>query len=143
MHWSNEWFAAEAETETGKKILVNGRMFTDNVRESGEYPMRMEIQWSYKGSADGLPTPEETEIIDRIMDISRSALENSRTAILTSMQTGCGQALYTFYTQNIDRFSEKINDILSKLPPLPIKIGAEKDEKWDAHTALVQKFALK
>ena len=53
------------------------------------------------------------------------------------------KTLYDLVRNSIDRFSEKINDILSKLPPLPIKIGAEKDEKWDAHTALVQKFALK
>ena len=95
---SNDWFAGESESDKGR-IITRGRMFAENGNTSGVFRTRVEIQWKYKGETDGMPSADETEVIDRIMNLLTEALERSKIAILTAIHIGGKQGLlYTRIT---------------------------------------------
>ena len=81
---SNDWFAGESESDKGR-IITRGRMFAENGNTSGLFRTRVEIQWRYKGETDGMPSADETEVIDRIMNLLTESLERSKIAILTAI----------------------------------------------------------
>jgi len=138
---SNDWFAGESESDKGR-IITRGRMFAENGNTSGVFRTRVEIQWKYKGETDGMPSAAETEVIDRIMNLLTEALERSKIAILTAIHIGGKQALYVYYTQELQAFSGKVNELLGKLPSLPIQIGATGDPDWTDYKQMLKKFGI-
>lgn len=138
---SNEWFAGESESDSGR-LITRGRMFADSGNVSGLFRTRVEIQWKYQGETDGMPSPEETDVIDRIMNLLTESLEKSGTAILTAIHIGAGQALYVYYTQELQAFSGRVNELLGKLPALPIQIGAIEDPDWTDYKQMLEKFGI-
>lgn len=138
---SNEWFAGESESDNGR-IITRGRMFAEEGNTERLFRTRVEVQWKYKGEMDGMPSPEETDIIDRIMNLLTESLERSEIAILTAIHIGAGQALYVYYTQELQAFSGRVNELLEKLPLLPIKIGAAEDPDWTEYKQMLEKFGI-
>ncbi len=139
MNRENEWFAGELEAE-GQRIVTRGRLFIDP--KMLLYPYRIEVQWLYKGAEGGMPTTQESEQIDKALNSLTLALEEQQVALLTAIHIGAKQAIYMYYVQNIDRFSQTLDQVFGSLPPLPINIGAEKDANWDEYKAMLQKFGM-
>ena len=94
------------------------------------------------GETDGMPSADETEVIDRIMNLLTESLERSKIAILTAIHIGGKQALYVYYTQELQAFSGKVNELLGKLPSLPIQIGATGDPDWTDYKQMLKKFGI-
>lgn len=139
---SNEWFAGKSESDRGN-IITRGRLFVEE--ESNIFNLfniRIEVQWAYKGEKDGMPSAHETDVIDRIMILLTESLEKSNIAILTAIHIGGGQAVYVYYSQEIEAFSERVNELLGRLPVLPVKIGAEEDPEWSDYKSLLKKFGI-
>ena len=137
----NEWFAGESESDRGK-IITRGRMFARDDHASETFLTRVEIQWEYRGEKDGMPSADETEVIDRIMNLLTESLEKSKIAILTAIHVGGKQALYVYYTQKLETFSERVNELLGRLPALPIRIGASADPDWSDYKQMLERFGI-
>lgn len=44
----NEWFAGSQDSDLGQ-IITRGRLFAKGQKQFDSFPMRIEIQWQYKG----------------------------------------------------------------------------------------------
>lgn len=139
---SNEWFAGESEAE-GMQIITRGRMFLQSLKESGRYPVRMEIQWVYRSDSKGMPLPEETDLLEKSMNLLTDVLEEASVAVLTAVYIGAGQALYVYYTGQFREMSALINKTWSDFPELPIKIGMGSDPEWSDYLGMLDKFGIK
>ena len=76
------------------------------------------------------------------MNLLTEALERSKIAILTAIHIGGKQALYVYYTQELQALSGKVNELLGKLPSLPIQIGATGDPDWTDYKQMLKKFGI-
>lgn len=138
----NEWFAAEAVTEKGERIVVRGRLFLQSLCASGKYPMRVEVIWHYAPDPHGMPNNEELFRLDEQMNRLTDAEEKDLLSVLTAVHIGAGQSRFVYYTGNLDRFSERLDATFSGLPLLPIQIGAEQDTNWKDYSDMLETYGL-
>lgn len=76
------------------------------------------------------------------MNLLTESLEKSGIAILTAIHIGGGQALYVYYTQELQAFSGRVNELLGHLPALPVQIGAVEDTDWTDYKQMLEKFGI-
>lgn len=138
----NEWFAGAQESDRGK-IVTRGRLFAGGQKEFGAFPMRIEIQWQYKGlGKDGMPTDEEAELTDRAMNSLTDISENKSIALLSAVHTGGNMARFVYYTRSVEEMSALINETFSRFPELPIRIGAAQDAQWSDYKSMLKTFGI-
>lgn len=141
MKKENEWFAGESEAD-GKQIITRGRLFLNPDDQCKTYPTRLEVQWLYKGDEKAMPTTDEEEVIDMLMNRLTTCLEQGGVALLTTVHIGAQQAVYSYYTRNVDEAVEVLERTFAKLPQLPINIGAENDPTWSDYREVLTKFGM-
>ncbi len=141
MQLSNEWMAYADNTDMGV-VVVRGRLHMDAVRLSGNYTIRVEMQWLFRGDDKGTPTDVESEVIERVMNIVCDAVERSNVAVLTAIHTGAGQVRYVFYATSVDAFSQSVQPLLQRLGNLPLRIAAVVDENWSDYTGMIARQAM-
>ena len=108
----NEWFAGSQDSDLGQ-IITRGRLFAKGQKQFDSFPMRIEIQWQYKGVGEnGMPTDKEAELTEHAMNTLTDIVERKDIAIL------------------------------SAIPKLPIQIGATKDAQWSDYQSLLKTFGI-
>ncbi len=140
MEKENEWFVGESESDSGR-IVTRGRMFRI-MPDTSAYKMRVEIVWRYKPDMAAMPFPDETVRMDDAMNALCDAMEKDELALLTAIHIGGGHAVFIYYTQNIDSFSVRLDNTLSKYPVLPIRVGAAFDESWSEYKEMLARFSI-
>lgn len=141
MQQSNEWLVYVDNTDMGM-VVVRGRMHMDAVRLSGNYPVRVEMQWLLTGDDKGMPTETEVEVIDSVMNIACEAVERSEKAVLTTIYTGARQVRYVFYATSVEEFSLVLQPLLQRLGTLPLRIGAVSDAEWSDYVLMIARQAI-
>ncbi len=141
MQLSNVWMAYADDTDMGM-VVVRGRMHMDAVRLSGDFNIRVEMQWLIQGDDKGAPTDVESEVIERVMSIVCDAVERGNVAVLTAIHTGARQVRYIFYATSIDAFSQSVQPLLQRLGNLPLHIAAVVDENWSDYTSMIARQAM-
>ena len=137
----NDWFIGKQDSDRGR-IITRGRIFRGNQRNTTLYPMRVEVQWLYKGTADGMPTEEETAVTDKVMNLLTDRLEDELIAWLTAVHTGGRQAVFVYYTRSVEDLSNQINATFGEFPLLPVKIGATEDKNWKEYNRMLESFGI-
>lgn len=141
MQISNEWFVGVVETDSGK-VIERCRLYLDNVRLSGKFGKRVEMQWLLHGDSQGMPTDTEAEVIDRFMELACDALEKSETAILTAIYTGAKQVRYLFYATTAQALANRLQPLLNVSQSLPLRMGAVEDPEWKEYIETIARHAI-
>ena len=138
MKLTDNWFSTMAEADNEMPIFVSGRDDLDEFRLSGKFKERVEIYWKYDSSHNGMPSDAEGELMEKVVDALRNAVEKDKLAILTGIYTGNNERTMVFYTRTSRVFGERLNEALANLPQLPITLYVEIDPDWNEYTEMCE-----
>lgn len=131
-----QWWTAPTESESGRLIMVTGRKDVDRFRNNPKYNIRIEVSWPYQGLADGMPDEETSALMEKAQEALVSAFRKDPVAVMTGIYTGDDERDWIFYTLSTHIFGRKLNEALSSLPELPLKIYAENDPEWAEYSEM-------
>jgi len=135
---TDNWFTALSENEDGTYTFISGRTNIESFVKSGKLKERLEIVWTYKADAKGLPADDaEAQLMEEVGDRLRAAMEKDKLAIVTGIYTGQGKRETNFICRNINAFGERLNDTLSSYPQLPIVVNAYDDPDNEEYQELL------
>lgn len=136
---TDNWFTALSENEDGTYTFISGRSNIEAFVKSGKLKERLEIVWTYKADAKGLPADDaEAQLMEEVGDKLRAAMEKDKLAIVTGIYTGQGKRETNFICRNINAFGERLNDTLSAYPQLPIVVNAYDDPDNEEYQELLE-----
>ena len=127
-----------AETDNEMPIFISGRDNIDEFRLSGKFKERVEIYWKYESIHNGMPSDSDGELMEKVIDALRNAVEKDKLAILTGIYTGNNERTMVFYTRTSRVFGERLNDALANLPQLPITLYVEIDSEWNEYLEMCE-----
>ena len=127
-----------AETDNEMPIFVSGRDNIDEFRLSGKFKERVEIYWKYESIHNGMPSDSDGELMEKVIDALRNAVEKDKLAILTGIYTGNNERTMVFYTRTSRVFGERLNEALANLPQLPITLYVEIDSDWNEYLEMCE-----
>lgn len=133
MKLSDNWFTALSEDEHGNLISINGREELTQFIESGKLKERVEITWKYAGDTHAMPDEPTAELMEKVQEALKKAMEKDKLAILTSVYTGGSQKIWVFYTRTVRVFGDRLNEALTPFDQLPIEIYTEVDPDWEEY----------
>jgi Family of unknown function (DUF695) len=137
---NDSWFGSSA-SENNKPIIVRGREFLKNFKESGKYSERVEIVWTIENSTEnGVPTPEENIIMGKIEDAFVNILEKDLHGVLAIVYTHNNIRSWIYYTKSLKEFMNRLNSALSKFEKLPISISNSRDKEWKMYEEFLEVY---
>ena len=104
-----EWWTAPAEGSDGKLIMVTGRRDVKKFRDNPRFDKRVEVSWKYTSASDGMPSKEDSEMMDDVQKRLTEAFDKDPVAVLTGIFTGDGERNWIFYTLSTNIFGKKLN----------------------------------
>lgn len=136
---TDNWFTALSENEDGTYTFISGRSNIEAFVKSGKLKERLEIVWTYKADAKGLPADDaEAQLMEEVGDKLRAVMEKDKLAIVTGIYTGQGKRETNFICRNINAFGERLNETLSTYPQLPIVVNAYDDPDNEEYQELLE-----
>lgn len=135
---TNEWWTAPAEAENGQIIMVTGRRNMQVVKETGVYNTRIEVTWTYEPDANGMPSFDESKLMEEANDAFEAAFGKDPVAVNTGIYTGAGERNWVFYTRSLHIFQRKLNEALAEMPLLPLSFHAEDDPEWAEYAEMCE-----
>lgn len=134
MKAGDEWWTSPTESGNGRLVIVTGRDGVDALRLSGKYRYRVELTWRYPCGDDGMPSREESELMEQADEALKTTFRKEHKAgVITGIYTGDGQRDWVIYTPSLKLFGSVLNRALSALPQLPLEISAEEDPQWEEY----------
>lgn len=124
------WWTSPLEDDNGNLIMVTGREDVAKFRDNPRFNIRIEITLPYKPKENGMPSDQEAELLEKVLDGLNKEFDKDPVAVLTGIYTGAGERTMVFYTLSVPIFNKKLNLGLQDLPLLPLKITAENDPDW-------------
>lgn len=125
-----QWWTAPTESESGKLIMVTGRVDIDKFRDNPRYNIRVEVSWPYEGDASGMPDKATSEMMEQVQERLQTTFAKDPVAVMTGIYTGDNRRDWIFYTTSVHIFGRKLNEALADLPLLPLQIYTENDPDW-------------
>ena len=127
------WWTSPLEDENGNLIMVTGRGDIGTFRSNPKYRIRVTVTIPYKAIPSGMPTDDEADLLQAIVDSFDTVLKADPVAVLTGIYTGAGERQMVFYTLSTNIFNKKLNLALEQFPLLPLTITAENDPDWEEY----------
>lgn len=134
----SEWWTAPAEAEDGNTVIVTGRKDIKKFRDNPRFSIRVEITWKYEGNASGMPSREDSEMMEKVTELLNETFDKDPVAVMTGIFTGDSERNWIFYTLSTHIFGKKLNEALAELPLLPLKIYSENDSDWSQYDEMAQ-----
>lgn len=123
-----DWWTCPSEGENGGLIMVTGRRDIAKFRDNPRFNIRVEIAWEY--GLEGMPALEDGEMMEQVTERLQREFDKDPVAVMTGIFTGEGRRDWIFYTLSTNIFGLKLNEALSDLPALPLKVYCENDPDW-------------
>ncbi len=134
----NEWWTAPAESEDGQLIMVTGRSGLEQVKATGVFVYRIEVNWAYKPDDKGMPDYATSRLMEQVTDALETEFSKDPVAVNTGIYTGAGERNWVFYCRSLHIFQRKINTILAPFETLPLTFHAEEDPEWAEYAEMCQ-----
>lgn len=133
-----QWWTAPTESESGRLIMVTGRVDVEKFRANPRYSIRVEVSWPYKGDASGMPDKPTSELMEQAQERLQTVFHKDPVAVLTGIYTGDDRRDWVFYTTSTHIFGRKLNEALADLPLLPLQVYTENDPAWAEYAEMSQ-----
>ncbi len=134
----NEWWTAPAESEDGQLIMVTGRSGLEQVKATGVFVYRIEVNWAYKPDDKGMPDYATSRLMEQVTDALEVEFSKDPVAVNTGIYTGAGERNWVFYCRSLHIFQRKLNTILEPFETLPLTFHAEEDPDWAEYAEMCQ-----
>ena len=134
----NEWWTAPAESEDGQLIMVTGRSGLEQVKATGVFVYRIEVNWAYKPDDKGMPDYATSRLMEQVTDVLEAEFSKDPVAVNTGIYTGAGERNWVFYCRSLHIFQRKLNTILEPFETLPLTFHAEEDPDWAEYAEMCQ-----
>ena len=134
----NEWWTAPAESEDGQLIMVTGRSGLEQVKATGVFVYRIEVNWAYKPDDKGMPDYATSRLMEQVTDALEAEFSKDPVAVNTGIYTGAGERNWVFYCRSLHIFQRKLNTILEPFETLPLTFHAEEDPDWAEYAEMCQ-----
>lgn len=134
----NEWWTAPAESEDGQLIMVTGRSGLEQVKATGVFVYRIEVNWAYKPDDKGMPDYATSRLMEQVTDALEVEFSKDPVAVNTGIYTGAGERNWVFYCRSLHIFQRKLNTILEPFETLPLTFHAEDDPDWAEYAEMCQ-----
>lgn len=138
---SKDWFVSTSDL-AGQEIITRGRRHLTEVRTSGQYTDRVEIEWNYEPLANGMPSAEQDKFMNEVAFKLSDAMEAEQNSYLTALYTGRAKFIMVFYTSDINQFAVILHQVLSQYEQLPLEIGRIEDASWSDYTEMLQQNGM-
>lgn len=138
---NKNWFVSTSELD-GQEIITRGRRHLNYVKESGKYTERVEIEWSYKPLANGMPSEEQDKKMNEVAFKLADAEEAEKIGYLTAIYTGREKFIMVFYTSDVDQFAMILHKVLDQYEQLPIQIGRIEDAEWSDYEEMLKQNGM-
>lgn len=136
MSKESEWWTSPTESESGQLIMVTGRRDVEKFRKNPKFNIRIEISWEYQPDLNGMPDVATSTLMSEVTDALQDCFDKDPIAVMTGIYTGDGERNWIFYTLSTHIFNRKLNEALSLMPMLPLKIYAENDPDWEEYSEM-------
>lgn len=136
MKISDEWLSVPSTSGSGALVILTVRDDIEKFIASRKYIFRVEVTWEYNGDDDGMPSFEDSSLMEKATDALNNCFNADPVAIMTGIYTGDNERNWVFYTRNLRIFQRKFNDALSQLPEMPLKFDVEEDPDWNEYRLL-------
>lgn len=136
-----KWLTTPLESsnpEGGNLIMATVRKDVESFRNNPRYKFRIDVSWPYTPHDKGMPSEEESELMEAVTEKLEAVFHKDPVAVLTGVYTGEGVRDLIFYTLSLHIFQRKFNEALEEFPPLPLEFSAEEDEQWEEHSAILE-----
>ena len=128
---TDAWNAAEGK-RNNKTSLIRYRPNLEKHLGTPNYSQRLIIIWAFnENDHSGMPSAEQSDEMRIFENAIVDVLDPDRSAILVLVITNAGEREWHFYVQDIADIGQKINEVLSGFPKLPITLQVEDDADWD------------
>ncbi|MGN8069190.1 DUF695 domain-containing protein [Mucilaginibacter sp. SG564] len=141
MKLDDSWVGIDFVTDDEIPGLVRYRPNLQDFIESGLYPRRMDIIWTYESFDDSLlPTQKDMDLMASVEDALVDAFEGDNQTILAFVFTCDNERWWAFYTTDINMAGQRLNEALAIFDPLPIDISVDDDPNWDEYFGVIEDF---
>lgn len=130
MEAKGDWWTCPTQGENSGLIMVTGRRDVERFRKNPRFNVRVEISWTYGTPESGMPSKEDSRMMEQVTDLLRQSFDADPVAVMTGIYTGEGRRDWVFYTLSTNIFGRKVNEALAELPLLPLQIYCENDPTW-------------
>ena len=121
------------ETKIGKDpavVVVNSALRTFDGRHSFPWHLRVSIDCKLLG-LNGMPAPEEVQILNRFEDEISGLLEADENAIFFARITARGQRILLYRIHNPEAANAKLQAFVAQKPSREWDFIMEHDSDWD------------
>lgn len=138
---NRNWFLSTSDL-AGQEIITRGRRGLSDIIKSGQYTERIEIEWSYKPMANGMPSEEQEKWMNEVAFKLDEGEQADKTGYLTAIYTGHEKFIMVFYTCNVAKFAQVLHEVLSIYEQLPLQIGRIEDPDWSDYKEMLMKNGM-
>ncbi|MDB4334755.1 DUF695 domain-containing protein [bacterium] len=141
MAQKGDWFIANSIKE-GHEIITRGRKDLKTIMDSKEYDIRIEIYWNYQANDEGMPDKHIQDLMDKMEEVLSIKVESEEIGYQTTNFVGNNQRIWVWYTKDVEKFGETLNNTLSMFPKLPLKIISTNDPDWTDYQDILTKCSI-
>lgn len=142
IHIDDTWATLEGTLED-MPMIVRIREKLRPLAGHPELPHRLRIVWEYQPENEsGLPSSGDLERMRACEDLLLIAFERDNHAILTHVLTCDGLRQWVFYSSDLQKSAERINEALPHDEPYPLELTADPDAEWSEYLDTLQSLGL-
>ena len=127
---NDRWTGVKCENDVGP-FLLRYRTPVLAPPDTKGYGRVLKIVWPYADENTGaMPSSEDSEQMAAFENRFCEAVEEDATAILTAVLTFDGARQWVFYTSDVQKCGERLNNMPQNDEPYPLELTTELDADW-------------
>lgn len=139
MRLTDNWFNGLAESEAGQTAHLHVRDELEEFRATGKY--RFVIEIAYPFDREGIePSDTDSAQIEAVDELLQTAMERDKMAILAASILEPGRKVWLYVSRTYDPFFDRLEEVLSELPLLPLQFEVVQDSDWSYYLELLDKL---
>lgn len=123
------WTVGTADQD-GLPLVIRVRSQMPEVAERQRHAHLVVVGWPYDGADTGLPTAEDTTLMQTFEDAVAAGIERGGTGIQVASLTGAGHKEWRYYAADAEAFVAALNASLDGHPTYPLEIEMFNDSEW-------------
>ena len=121
-------------------VMCTVRTDVKKFRDNPRFKYRVEVDWLYDASSNGMPPLEMESMIEEFDESLHAIFKTDPIAIMTGIYTGAGKRTMVFYTLSLHIFQRKFNEALAGLPQLPLQFDVFEDSRWEEYSEVISEI---
>ena len=126
----DSWVGGEGE-HLGAPLLIRYRSQLNRKVDTSNHPHLIITTWSYSAHPSGMPSPEESAVMNDFETALVGEVEHDVMGVLAAVITNAGARRWVFYARNAEQFVQRFNIIAIKHRSRTATPEIWFDPEWD------------